>query len=159
MLASRYSDDEERGKAMNYALGGLNFGLLIGAPFAGVVYQFTGKPGPFLIVCGLIALIAGRMLWTHFHDYYVCSLAFFIQFWGIFQFGNRYLYILSRITYDWYAREWVIREFRTLIRYIWRKLSYLHVLIRIFPIFSARIMVFLLLFLSSSVCLLKLKIP
>lgn len=61
MLASRYSDDERRGKAMTYALGGLNFGLLIGAPFAGVVYSLTGKPGPFLIVCGLTVFIAGKI--------------------------------------------------------------------------------------------------
>lgn len=61
MLASRYSDDEQRGRAMTLALGGLNFGLLIGAPLAGVVYSLTGKPGPFLIVCGLTVFIAGKI--------------------------------------------------------------------------------------------------
>ncbi|CAF0881944.1 unnamed protein product, partial [Didymodactylos carnosus] len=53
MLADRYTDDEERGKAMGIALGGLALGVLIGPPFGGVMYEFVGKATPFLILASL----------------------------------------------------------------------------------------------------------
>ncbi|KAG5840277.1 hypothetical protein ANANG_G00187100 [Anguilla anguilla] len=53
MLASVYSDDNERGVAMGIALGGLAMGLLIGAPFGSVMYEFVGKSSPFLILAFL----------------------------------------------------------------------------------------------------------
>lgn len=57
MLAIRYSDDKKRGKAMTYALVGSTFGLLIGAPFGGLVYQLTDKSTPFLIICCVTAFL------------------------------------------------------------------------------------------------------
>ncbi|XP_013878271.1 chromaffin granule amine transporter [Austrofundulus limnaeus] len=53
MLASVYTDDEERGVAMGVALGGLALGVLIGAPFGSVMYDFVGKSAPFLILAFL----------------------------------------------------------------------------------------------------------
>ncbi|XP_074495974.1 chromaffin granule amine transporter isoform X2 [Sebastes fasciatus] len=53
MLASVYTDDEERGIAMGIALGGLAMGVLIGAPFGSVMYEFVGKRAPFLILAFL----------------------------------------------------------------------------------------------------------
>ncbi|XP_052224886.1 synaptic vesicular amine transporter-like [Dreissena polymorpha] len=53
MLAVRYPDDEERGRAMGIALGGLALGVLIGPPFGGIMYQFAGKEAPFLILAFL----------------------------------------------------------------------------------------------------------
>ncbi|CAJ1069594.1 LOW QUALITY PROTEIN: chromaffin granule amine transporter [Xyrichtys novacula] len=53
MLASVYTDDEERGIAMGIALGGLALGVLIGAPFGSVMYEFVGKSAPFLILAFL----------------------------------------------------------------------------------------------------------
>ncbi|KAK3599414.1 hypothetical protein CHS0354_036432 [Potamilus streckersoni] len=53
MLAVRYPDDDERGKAMGIALGGLALGVLVGPPFGGVLYQFAGKEAPFLILAAL----------------------------------------------------------------------------------------------------------
>uniref|UniRef100_A0A3B3YIA3 Major facilitator superfamily (MFS) profile domain-containing protein n=1 Tax=Poecilia mexicana TaxID=48701 RepID=A0A3B3YIA3_9TELE len=53
MLASVYTDDDERGVAMGVALGGLAMGVLIGAPFGSVMYHFVGKSAPFLILAFL----------------------------------------------------------------------------------------------------------
>ncbi|XP_008301351.1 chromaffin granule amine transporter [Stegastes partitus] len=53
MLASVYTNDEERGIAMGVALGGLAMGVLIGAPFGSVMYDFVGKSAPFLILAFL----------------------------------------------------------------------------------------------------------
>ncbi|XP_025095624.1 synaptic vesicular amine transporter-like [Pomacea canaliculata] len=53
MLALYYPDDKERGNAMGVALGGLAMGVLVGPPFGGVMYEFTGKETPFLILAFL----------------------------------------------------------------------------------------------------------
>ena len=68
MLADRYPDDEERGKAMGTALGGLALGVLgkffidlinliffalVGPPFGGFMYEYVGKASPFLILAAL----------------------------------------------------------------------------------------------------------
>lgn len=50
MIAENYKNDDERGKAMGIALGGLALGVLIGPPFGGLLYQFVGKSAPFLIL-------------------------------------------------------------------------------------------------------------
>ncbi|XP_076598674.1 synaptic vesicular amine transporter [Chaetodon auriga] len=53
MLASVYTDDEERGHAIGIALGGLALGVLVGPPFGSVMYEFAGKTAPFLILAFL----------------------------------------------------------------------------------------------------------
>uniref|UniRef100_UPI00398F0995 chromaffin granule amine transporter-like isoform X2 n=1 Tax=Pristiophorus japonicus TaxID=55135 RepID=UPI00398F0995 len=53
MLASNYADDNERGKAMGIALGGMALGVLVGAPFGSVMYEFVGKSAPFLTLAAL----------------------------------------------------------------------------------------------------------
>ncbi|KAL8599878.1 hypothetical protein ACOMHN_025410 [Nucella lapillus] len=58
MLACYYPDDKERGNAMGIALGGLALGVLLGPPFGGVMYEFTGKETPFLILA-FLALFDG----------------------------------------------------------------------------------------------------
>ncbi|CAF94609.1 unnamed protein product, partial [Tetraodon nigroviridis] len=60
MLASVYTDDEERGIAMGVALGGLAMGVLIGAPFGSVMYEFVGKSAPFLVLA-LLAVLDGAL--------------------------------------------------------------------------------------------------
>ncbi|XP_053480210.1 chromaffin granule amine transporter [Ictalurus furcatus] len=60
MLASVYTDDNERGIAMGIALGGLAMGVLIGAPFGSVMYEFVGKSSPFLILA-FLALFDGAL--------------------------------------------------------------------------------------------------
>uniref|UniRef100_A0A3Q2VNE8 Solute carrier family 18 member 2 n=1 Tax=Haplochromis burtoni TaxID=8153 RepID=A0A3Q2VNE8_HAPBU len=58
MLASVYTDDEERGHAIGIALGGLALGVLVGPPFGSVMYEFVGKTAPFLILA-FLALFDG----------------------------------------------------------------------------------------------------
>ncbi|XP_052459379.1 chromaffin granule amine transporter-like [Carassius gibelio] len=60
MLASVYTDDNERGIAMGIALGGLAMGVLIGAPFGSVMYEFVGKSSPFLVLA-FLALFDGAL--------------------------------------------------------------------------------------------------
>ncbi|XP_031999497.1 chromaffin granule amine transporter isoform X2 [Hylobates moloch] len=60
MLASVYTDDYERGRAMGTALGGLALGLLVGAPFGSVMYEFVGQSAPFLILA-FLALLDGAL--------------------------------------------------------------------------------------------------
>ncbi|XP_030057829.1 chromaffin granule amine transporter [Microcaecilia unicolor] len=60
MLASVYTDDLERGNAMGIALGGLALGVLVGAPFGSVMYDFVGKTAPFLILA-FLALLDGAL--------------------------------------------------------------------------------------------------
>ncbi|XP_040293647.1 synaptic vesicular amine transporter [Bufo bufo] len=54
MLASVYTDDEERGNAMGIALGGLAMGVLVGPPFGSIFYEFVGKTAPFLVLAILV---------------------------------------------------------------------------------------------------------
>ncbi|KAG7215015.1 hypothetical protein INR49_022861 [Caranx melampygus] len=42
---------------MGIALGGLALGVLIGAPFGSVMYEFVGKSAPFLILAFLLCLM------------------------------------------------------------------------------------------------------
>uniref|UniRef100_A0A6I8NNW0 Solute carrier family 18 member A1 n=1 Tax=Ornithorhynchus anatinus TaxID=9258 RepID=A0A6I8NNW0_ORNAN len=60
MLASVYTDDYERGSAMGIALGGLALGVLVGAPFGSLMYEFVGKSAPFLILA-FLALLDGAL--------------------------------------------------------------------------------------------------
>ncbi|XP_042288548.1 synaptic vesicular amine transporter [Thunnus albacares] len=60
MLASVYTNDEERGHAIGIALGGLALGVLVGPPFGSVMYEFVGKTAPFLILA-FLALFDGAL--------------------------------------------------------------------------------------------------
>ncbi|XP_053574019.1 chromaffin granule amine transporter-like [Bombina bombina] len=59
-LASVYLDDYERGQAMGIALGGLAIGVLTGAPFGSIMYEFVGKASPFLVLA-VLALLDGAL--------------------------------------------------------------------------------------------------
>ncbi|CAH8866237.1 unnamed protein product [Trichobilharzia szidati] len=56
MLATYFVDEVERGHAFAFALSGLAIGVLIGAPYGGVLFQFISKEAPFLILAGLTAV-------------------------------------------------------------------------------------------------------
>ncbi|XP_027707240.1 synaptic vesicular amine transporter isoform X2 [Vombatus ursinus] len=65
MLASVYTDDEERGNAMGIALGGLALGVLVGPPFGSVMYEFVGKTAPFLVLAALTLLDGGSICFAN----------------------------------------------------------------------------------------------
>uniref|UniRef100_A0A4W5QZW6 Solute carrier family 18 member 2 n=1 Tax=Hucho hucho TaxID=62062 RepID=A0A4W5QZW6_9TELE len=89
MLASVYTDDEERGNAIGIALGGLAMGVLVGPPFGSVMYEFVGKTAPFLILAVLAVLDGalhfmflfslqsqkGSSLWSLMKDPYILIAA------------------------------------------------------------------------------------
>uniref|UniRef100_A0A8C9NCM8 Solute carrier family 18 member A1 n=1 Tax=Serinus canaria TaxID=9135 RepID=A0A8C9NCM8_SERCA len=60
LLASVYPDDSERGSAMGTRPGGLALGVLIGAPFGSIMYEFVGKASPFLVLA-FLALLDGAL--------------------------------------------------------------------------------------------------
>ncbi|KAJ8026111.1 Synaptic vesicular amine transporter [Holothuria leucospilota] len=60
MLAHRYHNDDERGAAVGFALSGLAFGVLIGPPFGGVMYEFFGKSAPFYVL-SMLAFLEGML--------------------------------------------------------------------------------------------------
>jgi DHA1 family solute carrier family 18 vesicular amine transporter 1/2 len=61
MLAQAYPDDAERGSAMGIALGGLALGVLIGPPYGGLLYEWSGKELPFILLA-LLAMGDGSRL-------------------------------------------------------------------------------------------------
>lgn len=61
MIADRYTEENERSKALGIALAFISFGCLVAPPFGGALYQFAGKEVPFLILA-LVCLIDGVML-------------------------------------------------------------------------------------------------
>ncbi|XP_036945017.1 synaptic vesicular amine transporter-like isoform X2 [Acanthopagrus latus] len=60
MLADVYKDDKERGRAMGISFTGLALGLIAGAPFGSVMYQYAGKMAPFLVLA-VIAVLGGGL--------------------------------------------------------------------------------------------------
>ncbi|XP_041812672.1 synaptic vesicular amine transporter-like [Chelmon rostratus] len=60
MLADMYKDSMERGRAMSTSFIGLALGLIAGAPFGSVMYQFVGKMAPFLVLA-VIAMFGGGL--------------------------------------------------------------------------------------------------
>ena len=98
MIADRYTEENERTKALGIALAFISFGCLVAPPFGGLMYELAGKEVPFLIlsfVCVMDAIMlwlvmkpikkqqkeqgvqrpAGTPIWTLFMDPYiaVCS--------------------------------------------------------------------------------------
>ncbi|KAF2981240.1 hypothetical protein EK904_014591 [Melospiza melodia maxima] len=65
LLATVYTDDEERGNAMGIALGGLAMGVLVGPPFGSVMYEFVGKSSPFLVLAALALFDGGSICFAN----------------------------------------------------------------------------------------------
>lgn len=61
MIADRFTEENERSRALGIALAFISFGCLVAPPFGGALYQFAGKEVPFLILA-FVCLIDGLML-------------------------------------------------------------------------------------------------
>ncbi|KAI1291949.1 Vesicular acetylcholine transporter [Halotydeus destructor] len=61
MIASRFSEENERQRALGIALAFISFGSLVAPPFGGLLYEFFGKELPFIIL-SLVCLIDGIMV-------------------------------------------------------------------------------------------------
>nr|MBE5727604.1 VAChT [Cucujiformia] len=61
MIADKFTEENERSKALGIALAFISFGCLVAPPFGGALYQFAGKEVPFIILA-LVSLVDGLML-------------------------------------------------------------------------------------------------
>jgi len=61
MIADRYTEEDERTKALGIALAFISFGCLVAPPFGGFLYEFCGKAVPFVILA-LVCLFDGFLL-------------------------------------------------------------------------------------------------
>ncbi|CAF0788449.1 unnamed protein product [Rotaria sordida] len=136
MLADRYPDDEERGKAMGTALGGLALGVLVGPPFGGFMYEFVGKASPFLVLAalglfdGLLQLtvlqpavssepVEGASLRTLIKDPYILLAA------GAISFGNVGIAMLEPSLPIWMMSTMGASEFQQGAAFLPASISYL----------------------------------
>uniref|UniRef100_A0A3B4G4I0 Solute carrier family 18 member A1 n=1 Tax=Pundamilia nyererei TaxID=303518 RepID=A0A3B4G4I0_9CICH len=125
MLASVYTDDEERGIAMGVALGGLAMGVLIGAPFGSVMYDFVGKSAPFLILAFLALVVLwfqsveGTPLLTLLKDPYILVSA------GSLCFANMGVAILEPTLPIWMMQTMCSPKWQLGIAFLPASVSYL----------------------------------
>ncbi len=61
MIADRFTEEGERSKALGIALAFISFGSLVAPPFGGILYEYLGRPVPFVLL-SLLALFDGLML-------------------------------------------------------------------------------------------------
>ncbi|KAM6922233.1 synaptic vesicular amine transporter [Lycodopsis pacificus] len=137
MLASVYTDDEERGHAIGIALGGLALGVLVGPPFGSVMYEFVGKTAPFLILAflalfdGALQLIVlqptkvepesqkGTPLFTLMKDPYIIIAA------GAICFGNMAIAMLEPTLPIWMMETMCARKWQLGVAFLPASISYL----------------------------------
>ena len=50
MIADRFTEESERSAALGIALAFISFGCLVAPPFGATLYEFAGKPIPFLVL-------------------------------------------------------------------------------------------------------------
>ncbi|KAH9501868.1 Vesicular acetylcholine [Dermatophagoides farinae] len=61
MIADRFTEENERQRALAIALAFISFGSLVAPPFGGILYQIAGKEVPFIIL-SLVCLIDAFLL-------------------------------------------------------------------------------------------------
>uniref|UniRef100_A0A672HQW7 Solute carrier family 18 member 2 n=1 Tax=Salarias fasciatus TaxID=181472 RepID=A0A672HQW7_SALFA len=131
MLASVYTDDEERGHAIGIALGGLAMGVLVGPPFGSVMYEFVGKTAPFLILaflalfdgaltcCCLPQSQKGTPLFTLMKDPYILIAA------GAICFGNMAIAMMEPTLPIWMMETMCARKWQLGVAFLPASVSYL----------------------------------
>ncbi|XP_056148173.1 synaptic vesicular amine transporter [Lampris incognitus] len=137
MLASVYTNDEERGHAIGIALGGLALGVLVGPPFGSVMYEFVGKTAPFLILAflavfdGALQLFIlrptkvepesqkGTPLLTLMKDPYILIAA------GAICFGNMAIAMMEPTLPIWMMETMCARKWQLGVAFLPASISYL----------------------------------
>ncbi|KAM6956149.1 synaptic vesicular amine transporter [Aplochiton taeniatus] len=137
MLATVYTNDEERGKAIGMALGGLAMGVLVGPPFGSIMYEFVGKTAPFLILAvlavfdGALQLFIlnpskvepesqkGTPLLTLMKDPYILIAA------GSICFGNMAIAMLEPALPIWMMETMCARKWQLGVAFLPASISYL----------------------------------
>uniref|UniRef100_A0A668AWL0 Solute carrier family 18 member 2 n=1 Tax=Myripristis murdjan TaxID=586833 RepID=A0A668AWL0_9TELE len=133
MLASVYTDDEERGHAIGIALGGLALGVLVGPPFGSVMYEFVGKTAPFLILAFLAVFDGGTLtifytpkpsqkgtpLLTLIKDPYILIAA------GAICFGNMAIAMMEPTLPIWMMETMCARKWQLGVAFLPASISYL----------------------------------
>uniref|UniRef100_A0AAQ5Y021 Major facilitator superfamily (MFS) profile domain-containing protein n=1 Tax=Amphiprion ocellaris TaxID=80972 RepID=A0AAQ5Y021_AMPOC len=136
MLASVYTDDEERGHAIGIALGGLALGVLVGPPFGSVMYEFVGKTAPFLILAFLAVFDGGTVaffflapkpsshqkgtpLLTLMKDPYILIAA------GAICFGNMAIAMMEPTLPIWMMETMCARKWQLGVAFLPASISYL----------------------------------
>uniref|UniRef100_A0A5S6QVM8 MFS domain-containing protein n=1 Tax=Trichuris muris TaxID=70415 RepID=A0A5S6QVM8_TRIMR len=66
MIANRFPEENERSRSMGIALAFISFGSLVAPPFGGTLYEFAGKPVPFLVL-SFVCLLDGFMVFMLIH--------------------------------------------------------------------------------------------
>lgn len=54
-----YPEEKVRSQVIGMVLGSMALGVLLGYPFGGILYAFSGKSAPFYIIAVLIFIILG----------------------------------------------------------------------------------------------------
>uniref|UniRef100_A0A8D0A0Y7 Solute carrier family 18 member 2 n=1 Tax=Sander lucioperca TaxID=283035 RepID=A0A8D0A0Y7_SANLU len=129
MLASVYTDDEERGHAIGIALGGLALGVLVGPPFGSVMYEFVGMTAPFLILAFLALMLflclcpsqsqKGTPLLTLMKDPYILIAA------GTICFGNMVMAMMEPTLPIWMMETMCSSKWQLGVAFLPVSISYL----------------------------------
>lgn len=56
-----YPEEKMRSQVIGIILGSMALGVLVGYPFGGILYAFSGKSAPFYIIAILIFIIFGNV--------------------------------------------------------------------------------------------------
>eukprot|EP00105_Crassostrea_gigas_P037661 XP_019921809.1 PREDICTED: synaptic vesicular amine transporter [Crassostrea gigas] len=83
ILAELYSSDLERSKVMGVAMGGVAFGVVVGYPFGGFLYDYCGQSSPFLILSLFVIIdIVQSIQWIASFQCFTCITSLKIVFQG-----------------------------------------------------------------------------
>uniref|UniRef100_A0A3Q3WKH8 Major facilitator superfamily (MFS) profile domain-containing protein n=1 Tax=Mola mola TaxID=94237 RepID=A0A3Q3WKH8_MOLML len=128
MVASVYTDDEERGHAIGIALGGLALGVLVGPPFGSVMYEFAGKTAPFLVLASVALILLcicssqsqkGTPLLTLMRDPYILIAA------GCICFGNMAIAMMEPTLPIWMMETMCSKKWQLGVAFLPASISYL----------------------------------
>ncbi|XP_064606061.1 synaptic vesicular amine transporter-like [Liolophura sinensis] len=65
LLADTFRDDEERGKVVGYAFGGLSLGIIAGPVYGSMLYDFVSPKFPFQLLACIVLLSGVAQIFTY----------------------------------------------------------------------------------------------